>query len=162
MKQRIKPAHARSLVDVTAFRDVPYITFTLGAMLGFIGLYVGFFYVSFFGQSTGITDESLSFYLIPILNAASVFGRTLPNIIADKIGPLNVIIPGSSSPFPFLSSPRHLTCGVYRRRHRRHRPPLQHRCAQRRGHRRQHDFLRLLLGHLHCPATRVFCALDGG
>jgi uncharacterized membrane protein len=28
------------------------------------------------------------------LNAGSVFGRTLPNILADKIGALNVIVPG--------------------------------------------------------------------
>lgn len=60
----------------------------------FIGLYVGFFYISYYGQATGYTDASLSFYLVPILNAGSVFGRTLPNWLADKVGPANVIMPG--------------------------------------------------------------------
>lgn len=58
-------------------------------------LYVGIFYFSYFGQATGITSASLSFYLVPILNAGSVFGRTLPNWLSDKIGPLNVITPGA-------------------------------------------------------------------
>lgn len=36
---------------------------------------------------------NLAFYTIAVLNAASTFGRVIPNIIADKIGPLNVIVP---------------------------------------------------------------------
>lgn len=69
-------------------------TFTIGCLIGFIGLYVGFFYISYYGQATGYTNASLSFYLVPILNAGSVFGRTLPNWLADKIGAVNVIMPG--------------------------------------------------------------------
>lgn len=53
------------------------------------------FYVSYYGQAKGITDANLSFYLVPILNAGSVFGRTLPNILSDKTGPLNIIGPGA-------------------------------------------------------------------
>lgn len=95
MKMRVQPPKARSLLDTTAFRDWPFVTFVLGAMIGFIGLYVELFYISFFGEVTGYTDSSMSFYLVPILNAGSVFGRTLPNMLSDKIGPLNVIIPGA-------------------------------------------------------------------
>jgi predicted MFS family arabinose efflux permease len=95
MKQRVQPPKARSLLDKTVFSDYPFMVFVLGAMIGFIGLYVELFYVSFFGQVTGITNSSMSFYLVPILNAGSVFGRTLPNILSDKVGPLNVIIPGA-------------------------------------------------------------------
>lgn len=95
MKMRVQPSKARSLLDTTVFADFPFMTFVLGAMIGFIGLYVELFYVSFFGQVTGITNSSMSFYLVPILNAGSVFGRTLPNILSDKIGPINVIIPGA-------------------------------------------------------------------
>ena len=95
MRVRVQPARARSLIDTTAFKDAPFLTFCLGGMIGFIGLYTGLFYLSFFGEATGITNESLSFYLVPILNAGSVLGRTLPNILADKIGPFNVLIPGA-------------------------------------------------------------------
>ena len=95
LKMRVQPPKARSLLDSTVLADVPFMTFVLGAMIGFIGLYVELFYVSFFGQATGLTDSSMSFYLVPILNAGSVFGRTLPNILSDRIGPINVIIPGA-------------------------------------------------------------------
>ncbi|KAK1820551.1 hypothetical protein LTR12_004999 [Friedmanniomyces endolithicus] len=95
MKMRLKPAKVRALFDPSAFTDLPYIWCVLTCTVGYIGLYVGIFYLSYFGQSTGITDESLSFYLVPILNAASVLGRTVPNWISDKIGPLNVITPGA-------------------------------------------------------------------
>nr|POE92251.1 aspyridones efflux protein apdf [Quercus suber] len=95
MKMRFKPGRIRSLIDWTAFTDWQFMTFVLACIIGFISLYVALFYFSYFGQSTGITDASLSFYLVPILNAGSVFGRTLPNILSDKIGPLNVITPGA-------------------------------------------------------------------
>ena len=94
MKMRVKPAKARSLIDWTAFTDLPYMTFVIGTMIGFIGLYVGFFYTSYYGQATHLTSASLSFYLVPILNAGSVLGRTLPNWLSDKIGGFNVIAPG--------------------------------------------------------------------
>lgn len=53
------------------------------------------FFLSSYGASTGITDYSMSFYLVPILNAGSVFGRTVPNAISDKTGTLNLIGPGA-------------------------------------------------------------------
>lgn len=94
MKMRVKPPKVRSIIDWTAFTDLPYMLFTLGCIIGFIGLYVGFFYTSYYGQATGLTNDSLSFYLVPILNAGSVLGRTLPNWLSDTIGPFNVIAPG--------------------------------------------------------------------
>jgi predicted MFS family arabinose efflux permease len=95
MRQRIRPPKARALIDTTAFRDRPYLLFVFGAITGFTGLYVMLFYISFYGEVHGYTDRSLSFYVIPILNAASVFGRTVPNAISDKTGPFNLIGPGA-------------------------------------------------------------------
>jgi sugar phosphate permease len=37
----------------------------------------------------------MAFYLVPIFNAASCFGRTLPNALSDKTGPFNLIAPGA-------------------------------------------------------------------
>ncbi|KXL46368.1 MAG: hypothetical protein FE78DRAFT_89504 [Acidomyces sp. 'richmondensis'] len=95
MQMRVKPAKARSVLDTTAFTDGPFMLLVFAAFIGFIGLYVGFFYTSYFGQATRFTSDSLSFYLVPILNAGSVLGRTLPNWLSDKTGPLNVIAPGA-------------------------------------------------------------------
>ncbi|KAF2486748.1 major facilitator superfamily domain-containing protein [Neohortaea acidophila] len=95
MKIRVRPPKPRSVVDWTAFTDFPYMLFVAGTVVGFAGLYVGLFYTSYYGEATRYTDTSLSFYLVPILNAGSVFGRTLPNWLSDKIGPFNVIAPGA-------------------------------------------------------------------
>jgi MFS family permease len=52
-------------------------------------------YIQPYAISKGITDENLGFYLLPILNTASIAGRIVPNIITDLVGPLNVLIPAS-------------------------------------------------------------------
>lgn len=88
-KMRVKPAKARAILDWSAFTDWPYVFFVVSTLIGFIGLYVMLFYISYFGAATGITSPEMSFYLVPILNAASMFGRTLPNAISDKTGPFN-------------------------------------------------------------------------
>ena len=97
MRMRVKPGKVRSLIDRTAFTDWPYMTFVLGLLIGFISLYSAVFYISYFAQATGITDASLSFYLVAILNAGSMLGRTLPNWLSDMVGPLNVIAPSELS-----------------------------------------------------------------
>lgn len=38
-------------------------------------------------------SQTISFYSLSILNAASVFGRTIPNALADKVGAFNLILP---------------------------------------------------------------------
>jgi MFS family permease len=122
MEMRVKPAKVRSLIDWTAFRDGPYMMFVAGCLIGFTSCYIAFFYTSYFGQASGITDTSLSFYLVPILNAGSVFGRTVPNWLSDKIGPFNVIAPSKSIivklSSSFLTSTRCIR--------RRNTPLLQH------------------------------------
>lgn len=156
MQQRVKPPRPRSLVDWTAFKDVPFMTFVFGCLIGFIGLYVGFFYISFYGQHRGYTSDSLSFYLVPILNSGSVFGRVLPNILSDKIGPLNVIAPGEceapaqrmilGSELKMLTSSRIYHCG--------YRLVLSARSSQCRRNGRGSAALWILQRHLRRSSTR--------
>lgn len=93
MKMRVKPAKKRALVDLSAFREGPYMVYCIGSTIGFCGLYCFFFYIQYYAISTGATDENLGFYLLAILNTASIFGRVLPNLLADYSGPMNMIIP---------------------------------------------------------------------
>lgn len=96
MKMRVKPPKARALIDFSAFTDLPFMVFTISTMIGFMGLYVLLFYLSYFAEEQGITDTNLAFYLVPIFNAASCFGRTLPNALSDKTGPFNLVGPGAA------------------------------------------------------------------
>ncbi len=43
-----------------------------------------------FAEAHGIS-QTLTFYTLAILNAASIFGRISPNFLADKIGSLNLL-----------------------------------------------------------------------
>ncbi|WPH02835.1 Hypothetical protein R9X50_00570300 [Acrodontium crateriforme] len=93
MKVRVLPAGRRKFFDWTALTEVPYVTFVLGGFLSFIGLYAPFFYVQSYAIEEGIADKNLAFYFLAIINGLSVFGRIIPNFIADRVGPLNMIVP---------------------------------------------------------------------
>lgn len=93
MRVRVLPAARRAVFDLKAFAELPYLFFVLGGFLAFMGLYAPFFYIESYGITYKITSESLGFYTLSIINSASVFGRIVPNLIADRTGPLNMIIP---------------------------------------------------------------------
>jgi MFS family permease len=111
MRPRIIPKQKRHLTDLSAFKETPYTLFCFGMFFGFFGeeystsrpslltphsgFYGPVYYLQSYAISSGITDANLGFYLLPILNAASVAGRIVPNIVTDLIGPLNVLVPGS-------------------------------------------------------------------
>jgi hypothetical protein len=88
LRVRTKPAHPRALLDWSAFTDAPFAIFTFSLVVGIVGIYVTLFFISYYG-ATGITSSEMAFYTIPILNAGSIFGRAIPNIISDKAGALN-------------------------------------------------------------------------
>ncbi|EJF55444.1 hypothetical protein DICSQDRAFT_175897 [Dichomitus squalens LYAD-421 SS1] len=64
----------------------------VGAFFTFWGLFFPFFYLQLYGSLHGVS-HSFTIYIIPILNGASLFGRTIPNFLADYYGRFNVIIP---------------------------------------------------------------------
>jgi hypothetical protein len=84
LKPRVKPQARRGLLDLAAFKEVPYTVFTFSVFVGFLGLYQPFFYVQSFAIKTGLTNPNLGFYLLSILNATSAFGRILPGMVSDK------------------------------------------------------------------------------
>ncbi|KAJ5788389.1 hypothetical protein N7457_003379 [Penicillium paradoxum] len=97
MRLRVQPPKARALVDPTAFKDLAYLAFIFTSLVAYMGLFVILFYLSFYAEANHLTSSSLAFYLVPIFNAASVFGRTIPNKLADRFGPFNLLIPATMS-----------------------------------------------------------------
>ncbi|KAJ9637428.1 uncharacterized protein PV06_04084 [Exophiala oligosperma] len=95
LRMRVQPAKIRSLIDWTAFRDVDYLLFTVSTMIGFVSVISMLFYISFYPDDKHITGTKLAFYTLPIFNTASCLGRTIPNWISDKTGPINLIAPGA-------------------------------------------------------------------
>lgn len=94
MKIRVPIQQKRKLLQLHAFRDIPYSCFTFGHALSIMGLFIPFFYSPTFASSVG-TGDGFAFYTIIMLNGASILGRLIPGHIADKTGPLNILIPCS-------------------------------------------------------------------
>ncbi|KAF9020820.1 MFS general substrate transporter [Hymenopellis radicata] len=58
----------------------------------FLGIYTVLTYIDVSAVSHGI-DENFSFYLVSIANASSGLGRYCAGMLADRVGPMNVMIP---------------------------------------------------------------------
>ncbi|KAF2766236.1 MFS general substrate transporter [Teratosphaeria nubilosa] len=92
LKPRLPPRKSGPIVDLAAFTDMAYSSFVVGLAFGFLAFFIPFFHSESFALNIGV-DEDLSFYLLSIMNAASMFGRIVPTSLADKIGNLNIIVP---------------------------------------------------------------------
>lgn len=78
--------------------ELPFFLVVFASFLFFFGMFLPFNYIILYAEANGMSS-SLSLYLLSILNAVSIFGRTLPGWIADRIGRFNTMVITS-----FLSS----------------------------------------------------------
>ncbi|KAK7202416.1 major facilitator superfamily domain-containing protein [Myxozyma melibiosi] len=93
MRTRVKQPRKRVKASKSVIVYPPFLAFVGFGFFGFMGVYIPFFYMEGFSLLKGIFDADMSFYTLAIMNAASTFGRLLPNALADKIGPFNVLVP---------------------------------------------------------------------
>lgn len=93
MRMRVHPPKPRAIIDWSAFRDLPFMVFTLSVLIVFIGNVVLIFYISFYPTNRHYTDASLGFYMVAIFNAGSFLGRIAPNALSDRIGVFNTFVP---------------------------------------------------------------------
>lgn len=87
-----------------AFRHLPYNLYALAYFFTFLGLTYTLFFLPTWGGTKGLSS-GLQVYSLSILNAASIFGRLLVPIAADKWGPFNLMVfcAGSSMLIVFAS-----------------------------------------------------------
>ncbi|KAH7153474.1 major facilitator superfamily domain-containing protein, partial [Dactylonectria macrodidyma] len=70
----------------------PVMALTISSMfLFFWGMFVVFNFILLQAQRQGVSPKLVD-YLLPIMNGASIFGRIIPTLIADKAGRLNMTI----------------------------------------------------------------------
>ena len=95
IRVRINPATRRKVrFDFRPFFEEPaYGIFTLALLFSLAAQYTPAFFIQDYAQQKGIMNEDLASYLLPILNACSVLGRIAPNLLADRYGGLNIIVP---------------------------------------------------------------------
>ncbi|KXS95001.1 hypothetical protein AC578_1526 [Pseudocercospora eumusae] len=93
LRYRTKPRQIRAILDLNSLKDGTYVLFIILGFVPFAGFFSVYIWLSLF--SLKFTNEQMAFYVVAIFNAASCFGRILPNMVADYVGPFNVITIGS-------------------------------------------------------------------
>ena len=66
MRMRVKVPKPRALIDWSAFTDFPFMTFVIATLIGFMGLNIILFYLSYDAGERHITDTSMSFYIVAV------------------------------------------------------------------------------------------------
>ncbi|KAF2724214.1 MFS monocarboxylate transporter-like protein [Polychaeton citri CBS 116435] len=93
LKPRLPPRKSGPLVELSAFKELPYSLYCLGMFFNFWGIYYAFYYVGSYGRNVlGISYQD-SINLLLTMVAVGFFFRAIPNYYADTFGPLNMIIP---------------------------------------------------------------------
>lgn len=96
LRIRSKPGKARNLVDWSAFADRKYVLLVVMWVFAYTELFVLLFHLSLFAAESMLRDTSTAFYLVAIFNSGSFLGRTVPNLIADKTRPFDIISLGAT------------------------------------------------------------------
>lgn len=73
------------------FLELPYLLLSIGSLIFYLGAFLPFNFIIVEAKAAGVPLD-LTNYLIPILNAASIFGRILPAHLGDVYGVFNVSI----------------------------------------------------------------------
>lgn len=73
------------------YKDLKLWYISVGYFILSIGMLSPMFFVTTFARVIGMS-EHLSFYMLALLNAASIPGRTITGILADKYGRFNVLL----------------------------------------------------------------------
>ncbi|KAJ7503026.1 major facilitator superfamily domain-containing protein [Mycena galericulata] len=93
VRRRLPPKHVSGgLFNPAAFKNPVYTIYCISGIVAFLGLYTVLTYIDISATSVGVSPD-FSFYLISIANGASLVGRLMAGIAADKFGAVNVITP---------------------------------------------------------------------
>ncbi|KAL9110270.1 MAG: hypothetical protein Q9227_005177 [Pyrenula ochraceoflavens] len=93
-KTRLPPRKIGPLVEWPAFKETPYLLFSISIFLTFWGLYFAFYYIGIFSRDKLGASQTTSINILAIMNGLGFFGRLIPGFLADRyLGPLNTFIP---------------------------------------------------------------------
>ena len=85
----------RTLLDLDAFRERPYVIYCAAMALSMLGFFAPVFYLQTYALAHGLGGQpELALHLVAILNAASVPGRIAPSFVASRIGPTHALFLG--------------------------------------------------------------------
>ncbi|PZC93583.1 AraJ, Arabinose efflux permease [Pyrenophora tritici-repentis] len=74
------------------FKDLPYAVFVVAFTLFVASTFVPFFFIQEYAIKLSV-EKDMAFNLLSIMNAANIFGRFVPNFVADRYGGVNTLFP---------------------------------------------------------------------
>ncbi|KAK8136392.1 major facilitator superfamily domain-containing protein [Apiospora sp. TS-2023a] len=95
LKPRLAPRKGAAIVDVSAFKEIPYVLFAVGTWFFYWALYFGFFYITSFALTLPgeVFTPTTTVNLLLVTNAVSTPARVFIGWIADNhLGPFNTYI----------------------------------------------------------------------
>ena len=95
MRDRGIPKQRRAMIDPAAFRDPPYLLFCTALFFADAGFFAPIYYIQPYAIETISLAPSLGFYLVSVINAASVPGRIIPGWLGKRSGPINMLMPAA-------------------------------------------------------------------
>lgn len=93
-KSRLGPRRTGPLLELSAFKELPYLLFSISMFLTFWGLYFAFYYVGIWAKQVLGADNTTTINVLSVMNGLGLFGRLLPGYVSDRYtGPLNTLLP---------------------------------------------------------------------
>ncbi|KAL2669971.1 hypothetical protein Neosp_014849 [[Neocosmospora] mangrovei] len=93
LKPRIPPRKSGRLVEWSAFKELEYTYYALGAFMCFWGVYFAFFFIAAYARDIQGMAYSKSLDIIMVMSGVGIIGRLVPNYFGDRIGALTVFVP---------------------------------------------------------------------
>ncbi|KAL0960544.1 hypothetical protein HGRIS_005582 [Hohenbuehelia grisea] len=94
----------RPWIDFAMLKDCRFLFLTAGSCFVALGLFIPFFYIINYAHDINIPAR-YTFYVLAVLNAGGIIGRTAPAYLSDVVGRFNILVPSA-----FLSG---LSCLVF-------------------------------------------------
>ncbi|TLS23691.1 uncharacterized protein PpBr36_06604 [Pyricularia pennisetigena] len=92
IKTRVPPRRQGSFLDLSAFKELQYTFYIIGAFFAFLGVFVIFIFVVSYSRDIIGLSYTNALNLMMVLNGAGVPGRLVPNYLADRLGVINMFI----------------------------------------------------------------------
>ncbi|KAF4833071.1 Fujikurins efflux protein [Colletotrichum siamense] len=81
------------LLELAAFKELPYLLFTIGMFFTLLGAYFAYYYVPLFGRKNLGLDDNGALTILIIMSAVGITGRLIPPYFADRsIKPLRTLV----------------------------------------------------------------------
>ncbi|QDS75118.1 hypothetical protein FKW77_007424 [Venturia effusa] len=94
LRMRNPPRTRSCLIEFRALRELAFALYTVGIFFTFLGWFNYYDFLESWAISTHVNTKRLPVhYVVSLVNAGSVIGRIIPNLVSDRIGPLNVQAP---------------------------------------------------------------------